>query len=50
MRIIKGSHRVQRGGSWLLHAYYCTVSSRHYSFPFHRYDLIGFRMYVGGVR
>ncbi len=42
--IYSGSYRVVRGGTWGLNDDYCTVSSRHYDYPYGTYGSIGFRV------
>ena len=39
-----GSIRVLRGGSWSNDADFCAVSYRNYYSPFHRFDILGFRV------
>ena len=39
-----GSYRVYRGGSWSNYAYYESVSSRYYYYPYLRVHYVGFRV------
>ena len=39
-----GAYRVDRGGSWFSHAYYCTVGRRYSLSPGDRYYSLGFRL------
>jgi len=39
-----GSYRVNRGGCWSCHAYYCRSARRNYSIPADRSYFIGFRL------
>jgi formylglycine-generating enzyme required for sulfatase activity len=48
MKIIKGSSRIRRGGSWDYYDDVCTVSFRDYYYPFFRYYGMGFRITIGG--
>jgi len=41
---INGSGRVERGGSWLDYAINCEVTNRSDSYPYNRYNSVGFRV------
>jgi formylglycine-generating enzyme required for sulfatase activity len=49
MKVIKGSSRIIRGGSWHSYDSLCSVSHRGNSFPGGRYFFMGFRIAIGGV-
>ncbi|MCR5454339.1 MAG: formylglycine-generating enzyme family protein [Bacteroidales bacterium] len=45
-----GSNRVSRGGSWYDGAWDCRVSDRDFSYPGHRFNGVGFRLFLSSQK